>query len=143
MAKLKNYEIDALCNNITKKLREIKTEKIEALKGKIKLSKDAKKLIELAEEYHAVNERLKELDKMGVELRKKVFENTGYNYGWMSTKEDEILKYEAEKLLPEKLKEISIDNYRFERNIRDRIIVANIDGNVQDLIDKIVEEYND
>ena len=143
MAKLKNYEIEALCNNITKKLRAIKAEKVNALKNKIKLSKDAKKLIELAEEYHAVNDRLKELDKMGVELRKKVFENTGYNYGWMSTKEDEILAYEAEKLLPEKLKEISRDNYSFERNVRDRIIVANIDGNVQDLIDKIVEEYND
>lgn len=143
MAKLKNYEIEALCNNITKKLRTIKAEKVNALKNKIKLNKDAKKLIELAEEYHAVNDKLKELDKMGVELRKKVFENTGYNYAWMSTKEDEILAYEAEKLLPEKLKEISRDNYSFERNVRDRIIVANIDGNVEELIDTIIAEYND
>jgi hypothetical protein len=142
MAKLKNYEIEAVYNTVLKKLNALREDKLNAFKAKVKLNEKAKKLVKLAEEYREINDRLQELDKIGTALRKEVFDGV-YNYGWMHTTPEDIIEHEAEKLLPEKLRKLNEKHYYYNNDIRDKIIVANIDGNVEDLIENIIAEYND
>lgn len=142
MAKLKNYEIDALYNVVCKKLQALKEEKLVEFKKGIKLTKDEIKLLAVIDEYNKLREKEKEILALGNSLYKKVFE-TDHGYNWMLTTKDGILNRKAEEFLPEKLKAFSMNQWPYNSTIKDRIIIANIDGNVEELVENIIAEYND
>ena len=142
MAKLKNYEIEAIYNTVCKKLQSLRDEKLIELKKNIKLDKKAKRLLEMVAEYNALQDREKEILECGHALYKEVFKESS-GYGWQHTTEESIVKYKAATLLPEKLRNFNFNQWPYNTNIKDRIIIANIDGNVEDLIENIVAEYND
>jgi hypothetical protein len=142
MAKLKNYEIEALYNTICKKIGALKNERIAELKKDIKLNKIDKQFLATVTEYNALQTRINEISDLGYELYKEIFK-TGSGYGWQHTTEDGFLKHKATELLPEKLKEFDMNQYPYNTTIKDRIIIANIDGNVEELIENIIAEYND
>lgn len=142
MAKLKNYEIEALYNTICKKIGALKDERIAELKKDIKLNKIDKQFLAAIAEYNALKERMDELSNLGYDLYKEIFK-TGGGYGWQHTTEDSVLKHRAIELLPEKLKEFDMNQYPYNTTLKDRIIIANIDGNVEELIENIIAEYND
>jgi hypothetical protein len=142
MAKLKNYEIEALYNTICKKIGALKDERIAELKKDIKLNKIDKQFLATLAEYNALKERMDELSNLGCNLYKEIFK-TGVGYSWQHTTEDGFLKHKATELLPEKLKEFDMNQYPYNTTIKDRIILANIDGNVEELIENIIAEYND
>ena len=142
MAKLRNYEIDAIYNTVCKKLSALKDAKIAEFKKNIKLDKKSKQLLEIIAEYNALKDKERELFDCGSELYKEVFEEKSA-YGWLNTTEEGIIKYQAEKLLPKKLKNFNMNQWPYDITIKDRIIIANIDGNVEDIIENIIAEYND
>lgn len=135
MAKLRNYEIDAIYNVICKRITDLKNAKIAEIKKTVVLSEEAKLLLSLVKEYEALNNRRKEISELGEKLSKEIFkDNHGY---WLHATEDSILENEAKKQLPEKLKK------SYCSDIKNKIIVANIDGNVEDIMENIIAEYND
>lgn len=143
MAKLRNYEIDALYNVICKRITALKDAKIAEIKKTIVLTKEAKLLLSLIKEYEALDKRRLEISELGAKVSKEVFDNVNYHGYWMHTTKESILKNEAEKQLPEKLKNFNKDVYPYHSDIKDKLIVANIDGNVEDIIENIIAEYND
>lgn len=142
MAKLKNYEIEALYNTICKKIEALKEERIAELKKNIKLNKIDRQFLATLAEYNALQTRMKEISDLGYELYKEIFK-TNSGYGWQNTTEERFLKHKAIEFLPEKLKDFSMNQYPYNTTIKDRIIIANIDGNVEELIENIIAEYND
>lgn len=141
MAKLRNYEIDALYNVICKRITALKNAKIAEIEKTIVLSKEAKLLLDLTKEYENIEKRRQEISELGAKLSKEVFGDT--HVYWMHATKDGILKNKAEKQLPKKLKDFNQNTYPYCSDIRDRIVVANIDGNVEDIIENIIAEYND
>lgn len=137
MAKLKAFEIDAIFNKLHSQVEEIKEAKLNEIKKNIKLSKKALELLDTIEKYNEAQKYQNELYNKGSNLAKEIFGlKGGYHYGWNSTTKEELINFEAKKHLPEKLRDTIGD-------LRTRIIIANIDGNVQELMDNILEEYND
>lgn len=141
MGKLRNYEIDALYNVICKRITALKNAKIAEIEKTIVLNEEAKLLLSLIKEYESLEKRRQEISELGANLSKEIFGDK-YVY-WMHATKDGILKNEAEKQLPEKLKDFNQYAYPYCTDIKDKIIVANIDGNVEDVIENIVAEYND
>lgn len=141
MAKLRNYEIDALYNVICKRITALKNAKIAEIEKTIVLSKEAKLLLDLTKEYENIEKRRQEISELRAKLSKELFGDK-YVYGMYATKES-ILKNEAEKQLPEKLKDFNQYAYPCCTDIKDKIIVGNIEGSVEDVIENIVAEYND
>ena len=137
MAKLKNYEIDAIYNEVYNKVQELKEAKLKALKAKIKLNKKQTFLLHVLKELNELEERKTTLMQLGSDAYKEAFDTDYTPYWWHKTTEEDILNNSANKMLPENMKLENINN------IRNRIILANIDGNVQELIDNILAEYND
>ena len=142
MAKLKNYEIEALYNTICKKIEALKEERIAELKKNIKLNKIDRQFLATLAEYNALQTRMKEISDLGYELYKEIFK-TNSGYGWQHTTEEKVLMHRTIESLPEKLKDFSMNQYPYNTTIKDRIIIANIDGNVEELIENIIAEYND
>lgn len=143
MAKLRNYEIDAIYNVICKRIAALKDAKIAEIKKTVVLSEEAKLLLSLVKEYEALDKRRMEISELGAKLSKEIFGINNYHGYWMHATKDGILKNEAEKQLPEKLKSFNKDTYPYHSDIKDKLIVANIDGNVENIIENIVAEYND
>jgi hypothetical protein len=143
MAKLRNYEIDAIYNIICKRITDLKEAKIAEIKKTIILSEEAKLLLNLIKEYEDLNKKQTEISELGAKLSREIFGIDNYHGYWMHATKDGILKNEAEKQLPEKLKSFNKDAYPYISDIKDKLIVANIDGNVENIIENIVAEYND
>lgn len=135
MAKLRNYEIDALHNVVCKRVSDLKEAKIAEIKKTVVLDEEDKLLLSLIKEYEALNIRKIEISELGEKLSKKIFKKNPLY--WVRVTEDDILKYKAEKQLPEKLAR------PYHADIKDKLIVANIDGNIENIIENIVAEYND
>lgn len=135
MAKLRNYEIDALHNVVCKRVSALKEAKIAEIKKTVVLDGEDRLLLSLVKEYEALNQRRIEISELGEKLSKKIFK-TNPLY-WVRVTEDDILKNKAEKQLPEKLAR------PYCADIKDKLIVANIDGNIENIIENIVAEYND
>lgn len=140
MAKLRNYEIDALYNVICKRITNIKEAKMAEIEKTIVLDEEAKLLLSLVKEYESIEKRRQEISELGAILSKEVFGERVY---WMRATKESIIKNKAEKQLPEKLKHFKKDSYPYYSDIKDKLIVANIDGNVEDIIENIIAEYND
>ena len=137
MAKLKNYEIDAIYNEVYDRIQELKEAKLNDLKAKVKLNHTQNHLLLLLQEVEEIEKRRTELLELGATLYKEAFDTDYAHYGWTKTTKEDIITHVANKLLPEKMQVTNINK------IRGRIILANIDGNVQELIDNILAEYNE
>lgn len=138
MAKLKNYEIDAIYNKLQVQIAKIRKEKLDQIKESITLGDTEKQLLYIIKELSDLKIRTRQLEDCGASLAREAFNisSTGYYYRWQHTTEEELINFKAEQLLPDNLKNITT-------SLKDRIILANIDGNVQELIDSILAEYND
>lgn len=138
MAKLKNYEIDAIYNKLYPQIVSIRENKLKELKETVKLDKKAKEFLYIIQELKELKIKCEQLESLGSSLAKEIFNINpkDYYYGWKGTTEEDLINLYAEQLLPNNLRNIASD-------LRDRIIIANIDGNTQDLIDTILTEYND
>lgn len=138
MAKLKNYEIDAIYNKLYPQIISIRENKLKELKETVKLDKKAKEFLYIIQELKELKIKCEQLESLGSSLAKEIFNINpkDYYYGWKGTTEEDLINLYAEQLLPNNLQNIASD-------LRDRIIIANIDGNTQDLIDTILTEYND
>lgn len=138
MAKLKNYEIDAIYNKLYPQIVSIRENKLKELKETVKLDKKAKEFLYIIQELKELKIKCEQLESLGSSLAKEIFNINpkDYYYGWKGTTEEDLINLYAEQLLPNNLQNIASD-------LRDRIIIANIDGNTQDLIDTILTEYND
>lgn len=137
MAKLKNYEIDAIFNKLHAQIEKIKEEKLNTIKANVKLDDKDNMLLALIEEYNLITEKKEALYKTCNNLAREIFDIKDYVYfDFKSINTEKIIKHKANKMLPENLRDTA-------GNLRDRIVLANIDGNVQELIDSILAEYND
>ena len=137
MARLKNYEVEAICSTICNEFDKIKNKKIEEYKKIVQLDAESKTFLNLIVELKALEERVKDLRIQGMDLRKAIFEETACYYNWYNTTVDEIINFKAKKMLDSKFNKF---NYN---DVRNKIILASLDNNVNDIIDNILAEYND
>jgi hypothetical protein len=101
MAKLRNYEIDAIFNKLQAQIGKIKEEKLNIIKANVKLDDKDKKLLALIEEYNIITEKKEDLYKAGNSLAKEIFDIKDYGYfDWKNINAEKIIKHKANKMLP-------------------------------------------
>lgn len=133
MGKLKNYEIDAIVNTIISKIEDIKRNKIEKEIKRQKLTQKEKNFLKLLDNIKLLENEISVLNKEAINMCDDIF---GYPfYGWKDSTERSILEKRVMKNIDPKYNEVD--------SIRNKVILANIDGNVQDVIDEILKDYND
>lgn len=133
MAKLRNYEIDAIVNTIQNKYREKREIKVKQIADGIILNEDQKLLLAKIEQYNATQKALKALEMEIGDLYVNAFPDA-YKWGWKNTTADTL----KERFARDTLKE----NFDI-RAIKDELIIHNIEGNdVANFIDEVLNRFN-
>lgn len=133
MAKLKNYEIDAIVNTIQYKYKEKRDLKIKQIADSIILNDNQELLLAKIEQYNAIQKALNTLEMEASDLYVNIFPDE-YKWGWRHVTADTI----KERLAKDTLKET------FDINaIKDELIIHNIEGNdVANFIDEVLNRFN-
>lgn len=133
MAKLRNYEIDAIVNTIQNKYKEKRDLKVKQIADSITLNDNQELLLAKIEQYNATQKALNALETEASDLYVNIFPDE-YKWGWRHTTADTI----KERLAKDTLKET------FDINaIRDELIIHNIEGNdVANFIDEVLNRFN-
>lgn len=133
MAKLRNYEIDAIVNTIQNKYKEKRDLKIKQIVDNIILDDNQELLLSKIEQYNAAQKALNDLEMEVGDLYVNIFPNE-YKWGWRHTTADTI----KERLARDTLKE-TFDIHA----IKDELIIHNIEGNdVANFIDEVLNRFN-
>lgn len=132
MAKLRNYEIDAVLGTIETKYREKRAAKIQELINTIELNSEEEKLLNLIADYKKYNNIVKELEETTTKLYHSLYPDA-YRWGWRELGKEELKKNKVELLL----------NNDFNLyNIKNELIINNIEGNdVTNFIDEVLNRY--
>ena len=122
MKKLSSNEMSVLSIEISKRINEIKYEKI---KGKLEKDVDFKKLEKLKKESDELNKKMLEKSKLSSELNLKI--RNKYNIGSVYVNNGEIKV-----------------NFNNNNNYYNDIVLMNLNRelNVDELINKLVEKYS-
>ena len=123
MKKLSMSEMSVLSNEISKKINEVKYEKI---KGKLEKDVEFKKLEKLKKESEELNKKMMEKSKLSSELNLKI--RNKYNIGSVYIGNDG---------------EIKVSFNMGNMSVYNDIVLNNLNKelNVDELINKIVEKY--
>lgn len=133
MAKLKNYEIEAVLNTIESKYIEKRTAKTQQLVNSIELTEEEKHFINLLKDYAVQTECIKKLENLLCTTYTNMKPN-GYTWGWRGLTEVEIRKEKASSLIK--------DDFNI-KDIKNELIINNIEGNnVSDFIEEVLNRYN-
>lgn len=133
MAKLRNYEIDAIVNTIQNKYKEKRDLKVKQIVDSIILDDNQELLLAKIERYNAIQKALNDLEIEVGDLYVNIFPNE-YKWGWRHTTADTI----KERLARDTLKE-TFDIHA----IKNELIIHNIEGNdVANFIDEVLNRFN-
>jgi uncharacterized protein YktB (UPF0637 family) len=133
MAKLRNYEIDAIVNTIRNKYKEKRDLKVKQIADNIILNDNQELLLAKIEQYNATQKALNALEMEVSDLYVNIFPDD-YKWGWRHTTADTI----KERLAKDTLKE-TFDIHA----IKDELIIHNIEGNdVANFIDEVLNRFN-
>lgn len=133
MAKLRNYEIDAIVNTIQNKYREKRDFKVKQIVDNITLNENQKLLLAKIEQYNAIQKALNALEMEVSDLYVSIFPDA-YKWGWRTTTADTL----KERFARDTLKE-TFDIHA----IKDELIIHSIEGNdVANFIDEILNRFN-
>ena len=133
MAKLRNYEIDAIVNTIQNKYREKRDLKIKQIVDNITLSKEQQLLIAKIEQFNNIQKALNVLEEELGNLYVSIFPDE-YKWGWRHVTVDTLKNRYAKNTLKE----------TFDiRDIKNELIINNIEGNdVANFIDEVLNRFN-
>lgn len=133
MAKLRNYEIDAIVNTIQNKYKEKRDLKVKQIVDSIILDDNQELLLAKIEHYNATQKALNDLEMEVGDLYANIFPDD-YKWGWRHTTADTI----KERIARDTLKET------FDiRDIKNELIIHNIEGNdVANFIDEVLNRFN-
>lgn len=133
MAKLRNYEIDAILGTIETKYREKRATKLKNLINTIELNSNEEELLNLIIDYRRYNNIAQELEKKIGELYSYLYPNN-YRWGWRELDKEQLKKDKANSLLKDDL-----NLY----NIKNELILSNIEGNdISNFIEEVLNRYN-
>ena len=133
MAKLRNYEIDAILGTIETKYREKRATKLKNLINTIELNSNEEELLNLIIDYRRYNNIAQELEKKICELYSYLYPNN-YRWGWKELDKEQLKKNKADSLLKDDLN---------LHNIKNELILSNIEGNdISNFIEEILNRYN-
>jgi hypothetical protein len=131
MKKLRNYEIDALVEVIWKKLNDEKRSKM------IWIGKFDEINLLMKKKGNEINRLIDEFYKVREDFKKQFGNNSG---NWVLYNMSGIGRYnDREEFV--KINECDLLNWNLKNNIRNEIIVSNIEGNISDIIDVLFEKY--
>jgi len=131
MKKLRNYEIDALVEVIWKKLNDEKRSRM------IWIGKFNEINLLMKEKGKEINRLIDELYKVREDFKKQFSNNSG---NWVLYNMSSVGRYnDREEFV--RINEGDLLNWNLKNNIRNEIIVSNIEGNVSDIIDVLFEKY--
>ena len=131
MKNLKNYEIDALVEVIWKKLNDEKRSRM------IWIGKFNEINLLMKEKGKEINRLIDELYKVREDFKKQFSNNSG---NWVLYNMSSVGRYnDREEFV--RINEGDLLNWNLKNNIRNEIIVSNIEGNVSDIIDVLFEKY--
>ena len=131
MKKLRNYEIDALVEVIWKKLNDEKRSKM------IWIGKFDEINLLMKEKGNEINRLIDEFYKVREDFKKQFGNNSG---NWVLYNMSSVGRYnDREEFV--RINECDLLDWRFKNNIRNEIIVSNIEGNISDIIDVLFEKY--
>ena len=131
MKKLRNYEIDALVEVIWKKLNDEKRSRM------IWIGKFNEINLLMKEKGKEINRLIDELYKVREDFKKQFCNNSG---NWVLYNMSSVGRYnDREEFV--RINEGDLLNWNLKNNIRNEIIVSNIEGNVSDIIDVLFEKY--
>lgn len=133
MAKLRNYEIDAIVDTIQNKYKEKRDLKVKQIADSIILDDNQELLLAKIEHYNATQKALNDLEMEVGDLYVNIFPDV-YKWGWRHTTADTI----KERIARGALKET------FDiRDIKNELIIHNIEGNdVANFIDEVLNRFN-
>lgn len=133
MAKLKNYEIDAVLGTIETKYRENRASKIQELINTIELNSNEEELLNLIIDYRRYNNIVQELENKIGGLYSHLYPNN-YRWGWRELDKEQLKKDKANSLLKDDLN---------LHNIKNELILNNIEGNdISNFIEEVLNRYN-
>lgn len=133
MAKLRNYEIDAILGTIETKYKEKRATKLKNLINTIELNSDEEELLNLIIDYKRYNNIAQELEKKIGELYSYLYPND-YRWGWRELNKEQLKKNKANSLLKDDLN---------LHNIKNELILNNIEGNdISNFIEEVLNRYN-
>jgi hypothetical protein len=131
MKKLRNYEIDALVEVIWKKLNDEKRSRM------IWIGKFDEINLLMKEKGKEINRLIDELYKVREDFKKQFGNNSG---NWVLYNMSSVGRYnDREEFV--RINECDLLNWNLKNNIRNEIIVSNIEGNISDIIDVLFEKY--
>jgi hypothetical protein len=131
MKKLRNYEIDALVEVIWKKLNDEKRSKM------IWIGKFDEINLLMKKKGNEINRLIDEFYKVREDFKKQFGNNSG---NWVLYNMSSVGRYnDREEFV--RINECDLLDWRFKNNIRNEIIVSNIEGNISDIIDVLFEKY--
>ena len=131
MKKLRNYEIDALVEVIWKKLNDEKRSRM------IWIGKFDEINLLMKEKGNEINRLIDEFYKVREDFKKQFGNNSG---NWVLYNMSSVGRYnDREEFV--KINECDLLNWNLKNNIRNEIIVSNIEGNISDIIDVLFEKY--
>ena len=133
MAKLRNYEIDAIVNTIQNKYREKRKAKIQKVANELVLTKQEKTMLKKIEEFKTLNDLTTKLEKEIGDIYQNMHPKA-YRWGWKGmTLED----------LKTEIVDRQIENNFNADDIRNELIINNIEGNdVANFIDEVLNRFN-
>ena len=134
MSKLKNYEIEALVETITSEVIKKKTAKLEQ---EIEHFEEDFKviLVEYRDKVEQVKSLLKECNMMEKQIKDTVKDY--YNFGFTGT----VNAHYLDKVEGIKFDATPYSKYTLREEIKNHVIITNINGNVREMIDEIVEKF--
>jgi len=131
MKKLRNFEIDALVEVIWKRLNDEKRSRM------IWIGKFDEINLLMKEKGNEINRLIDEFYKVREDFKKQFGNNSG---NWVLYNMSSIGRYnDREEFV--KINECDLLDWKLKNNIRNEIIVSNIEGNVSDIIDVLFEKY--
>lgn len=133
MAKLRNYEIDAILGTIKTKYTEKRATKLKNLINTIELNSNEEELLNLIIDYRRYNNIAQELEKKIGELYSYLYPNN-YIWRWRELDKEQLKKDKANSLLKDDLN---------LHNIKNELILSNIEGNnISNFIEEVLNRYN-
>lgn len=133
MAKLKQYEIEAILNTIKTKYREKRKAKIQKVVNELVLSKQEETMLKKIEEFKTLKDLTTKLEKEISDIYQIIYPKA-YRWGWQGITLEDLKTESANRQIE--------DNFNID-DIRNELIINNIEGNdVANFIDEVLNRFN-
>jgi DNA-binding Xre family transcriptional regulator len=133
MAKLKQYEIEAILNTIKNKYREKRKAKVQKVMNELVLTEQEETMIKKIEEFKTLNDLTIKLEKEIGDIY-QIMHPKAYRWGWKGMTLEDFKTEIADRQIE--------DNFNID-DIRNELIINNIEGNdVANFIDEVLNRFN-